>query len=55
MHNLILALLVHYTKLTAEEAEKIADQFGKSIIPHDYQGAEVLVNKILADIKELDS
>lgn len=52
MINCMLALLVQYTDLTAEDAKKIADELTRSIKPARYEDAERLITRILADIKE---
>ena len=51
MINVLLALMVRYSKLTAEEAEKLSDELALSIMPTRYRDAEKLLQKVLDKIK----
>ena len=52
MLNVMLALMVKYSQLTAEEAEKISDEVARSIKPARYHDAEKMIERILTDISK---
>lgn len=52
MVNIMMALLVQYTDLSAEDGKKIADELTRSIKPARYEDAERLIARILDDIKK---
>lgn len=52
MINLVLALLVEYTRLTSEEAAEIAAALTHAIIPHRYEDAERLITTLIKDLEK---
>lgn len=52
MINLVLALLVKYSRLTSDEAAKIAEELNHAITPHRYEDAERLIDNIVEDLEK---